>query len=236
MFAFLFVLSNLNFMVAHAATLTVPAGGDLQAAILAAQPGDTIIVEAGATFSGTFHLPLKAGDEYVTIQSSRLAELPEGQRVSPSQSHLMPKIVTPGLGNPALHTVPGAHHYRILGIEFAPADADTFTYELITLGEQGESQDTLDEVPHHLTFDRCYIHAFPEQALKRGVTLNSAHTDITNSYISGFKATGQDTQAILGWNGPGPFRIINNYLEAAGENVMFGSADPSIPGLVPSDI
>ena len=32
---------------ADAATLTVNAGGDLQAAINAAQPGDTILVQAG---------------------------------------------------------------------------------------------------------------------------------------------------------------------------------------------
>src|SRR6185503_719188 len=36
--------------------------------------------------------------------------------------------------------------------------------------------------------------------------------------------------------GPGPYRIINNYLEAAGENVMFGGADPSIPDLIPSNL
>ncbi|HSE97251.1 MAG TPA: hypothetical protein VLD57_03205, partial [Blastocatellia bacterium] len=47
---------------------------------------------------------------------------------------------------------------------------------------------------------------------------------------------GFDTQAIAGWNGPGPFKIVNNYLEGAGENVMFGGADPAIPNLVPSDI
>src|SRR6185295_19787625 len=39
-----------------------------------------------------------------------------------------------------------------------------------------------------------------------------------------------------GWNGPGPFQIENNYLEAAGENLLFGGSDPSIPDLVPSDI
>jgi hypothetical protein len=45
-----------------------------------------------------------------------------------------------------------------------------------------------------------------------------------------------DSQAIAGTNGPGPFVIENNYLEAAGENILFGGADPYIPNLVPSDI
>jgi hypothetical protein len=49
-------------------------------------------------------------------------------------------------------------------------------------------------------------------------------------------AVGQDSQAICGWNGPGPFTIDNNYLEAAGENLLIGGADPAIPQLVPSDI
>src|SRR5690606_35569096 len=31
-------------------------------------------------------------------------------------------------------------------------------------------------------------------------------------------------------------RIINNHLEAAGENILFGGADPKIPDLVPSNI
>src|SRR6059058_5987902 len=38
------------------------------------------------------------------------------------------------------------------------------------------------------------------------------------------------------WNGPGPFHILNNYLEAAGENIFFGGSTPAIPGLVPSNI
>jgi hypothetical protein len=66
--------------------------------------------------------------------------------------------------------------------------------------------------------------------------VNSRSTEILNSYIADIKAVGQDSQAIAGWNGPGPFAIINNYLEAAGENVLFGGADPAIAGLVPQDI
>src|SRR4029079_19590158 len=66
--------------------------------------------------------------------------------------------------------------------------------------------------------------------------LNSAATTIVNSYISDIKSKQSDAQAIAGWNGPGPFTIENNYLEASGENVLFGGADPSIANLVPSDI
>ena len=57
-----------------------------------------------------------------------------------------------------------------------------------------------------------------------------------NSYISDIKAVNADSQAINGYNGAGPFTIENNYLEAAGENVLFGGADPAVTNLVPSDI
>ena len=54
--------------------------------------------------------------------------------------------------------------------------------------------------------------------------------------LADFKEVGADSQALAGWNGPGPFKIVNNYLEGAGENLMFGGSDPSIVNLVPSDI
>jgi nitrous oxidase accessory protein NosD len=53
-----------------AATLTVNAGGDLQAAIDAAHPGDTIVLQAGATFNGPFRLRVKNGSTPITIRSS----------------------------------------------------------------------------------------------------------------------------------------------------------------------
>ncbi len=71
---------------------------------------------------------------------------------------------------------------------------------------------------------------------KRGIALNSGSTTIRNSYISDIKAFGQESQAIAGWNGTGPYTIENNYLEAAGVNILFGGADPAIQELVPSDI
>ncbi|HVG20884.1 MAG TPA: hypothetical protein VNI02_17685, partial [Blastocatellia bacterium] len=45
-------------------TITVPAGGDFQAALNGARPGDTIVLQAGATYitsSDGFVLPNKSG-------------------------------------------------------------------------------------------------------------------------------------------------------------------------------
>ena len=48
-----------------------------------------------------------------------------------------------------------------------------------------------------------------------------------------FNDVGFDSQAINGWTGPGPLLIENNYLEGAGENVIFGGADPSVDRTAP---
>ncbi|MBA2731330.1 MAG: hypothetical protein H0U54_00405, partial [Acidobacteria bacterium] len=103
----LFLLAGMT-NSARAATFTVPAGGDLQGAINSAQPGDVIILEAGASFTGSFILPSKPATGWITIQSSALAQLPEGERVTPAQSALMPKLISPGQGLSALKTAAGA--------------------------------------------------------------------------------------------------------------------------------
>src|SRR5262245_31615011 len=51
-------------------TVPVPAGGGLQGAIDASQPGDTILLIPGATYKGIFKLPVKGGSSYVTIRSA----------------------------------------------------------------------------------------------------------------------------------------------------------------------
>jgi hypothetical protein len=217
-----------------ASRIVVGARGDLQRSLNLAKPGDTIILEAGAVFTGPFTLPFKRGAGYITIQSSRLSELPKDKRVSPSNAALMPKLVSPGSNQPVIYTAPSAHHYQFIGIEIAPVNATVVVSDLIKLGDG--NQTSLDAVAHDLILDRCYIHGFPTQDVKRGVALNSGEASIINSYISDIHGIGYDTQAICGWNGPGPYHIINNYLEAAGENLMFGGADPAVLNLVPADI
>ena len=224
---------------ADAATINVNAGGNLQAALNSAQPGDTIVLQAGASFTGPFTLPNKgASQEWITVRTST----PDSSlaastgRVSPADASMMPKLLSAGFGAAALQTAPGAHHWRLIGLEIRPSNPAALIYDLVKLGDGSADQDTPEEVPHHLILDRCLVTAFPNQTLKRGISLQSAETTITGCYVAGFKSAEQDAQAVAGWNGPGPFHVVNNYLEASGENLVFGGAPPSVPGLVPSDI
>jgi hypothetical protein len=216
-------------------TWNVPAGGDLQATINNAQPGDTILLQAGATFTGAFVLPVKSGNAFITIRSSAADALLPGPdtRIDPSYAGLLPKIKSV-TSEPAIRTLPGAHHYRLMFLEF-PATYQGY-YDIMQLGDGSNAQNTLSMVPYELVLDRVYVHGDPIYGQKRGIALNSAATTIRNSYIAEIRAIGQDSQAIGGINGPGPFTIVNNYVEAAGENILFGGADPGIPNLVPSDI
>ncbi|MCP9493809.1 MAG: right-handed parallel beta-helix repeat-containing protein [Pyrinomonadaceae bacterium MAG19_C2-C3] len=218
-------------------TIKLTAKDDLQRTINAARPGDTIVLPAGATFTGSFTLPDKgAGENWITFLSSDAALLSEGVRVTPSDAARMPKLVTPGRGEPVLRTQAGAHHYRFVGLEFTPASRAAVAHDLILFGDGSSAQTTLAQMPHHLVLDRCFVHGTTAGTMKRGVSLNSSQTTIVNSYFADFKAHGQDTQAIAGWNGSGNYLIENNYLEASGYPVMFGGSDVHVPDLVPSDI
>ncbi len=215
-------------------TLPVAKGGDLQGALRAAQPGDVIVLEPGAIFQGNFGLPRKAGTGWIVVRSGAPDDKlpPPGTRVTPGLAPLMPKLVSPN-SNPALYTEPGAHHYRFIGIEFTTAPTVKDTYSIVAFGgDQTAEADT----PRDLILDRCYVHGQPETMSRRGVLLNGASSAVIDSHVSEIHAAGADSQAILGYNGPGPFKIVNNYLEASTENIMFGGADPRIRDLVPSDI
>jgi len=210
--------------------ITVPAGGDFQAALSAAQLGDEIVLQAGATYSGPFTLPSKSGSGWIIVRSSASSLPPPGTRVGPEDAANMARILAPTDSTPALQTDAAAHHYRFIGIEFT---SPVYTFNLVQLGwfETDSSQ-----LPHDIIVDRCYVHPEPTKGGRRGVSLNGNSMAVIDSYVSDFKEVGSDSQAVFGFNGFGPFKIVNNYLEAASENILFGGAAPRIGNLVPSDI
>src|SRR6266508_6843058 len=75
-------------------TINVGAGGDVQAAINQARPGDVIKLQAGATFIGNFRLPNKSGSEWIVIRSSAADKdlPPPGTRINPTKNAMMPKL------------------------------------------------------------------------------------------------------------------------------------------------
>lgn len=233
----------LNSVKVAGATLTVPSTAypTIQSAINAANPGDTIVLQAGVTFVEAVVLKYKPGNDYITIQSSALSNLPPaGQRVSPSDAPNMPKIVPPSSGDAAISTEitsnGPAHHYKLIGIEIAQANDNQLLYNLVSLGDGGQTQNTLNKVAHNFIIDRCYIHGTTNGRMSRAIGLNSAETTIINSYISEIHNVGIEAQGICGWNGPGPFLIENNYIEASTQGLMFGGAEPHIHNLVPQNI
>jgi hypothetical protein len=212
-------------------TIHVKAGGDLQAAIDEAHPGDQIELEPGATYQGPFRLRPKDGDGWIQVGSTAPpARLAAGTHVTPAGASSMPKLIASA--GSVITAEPASHHYRLVGLEIAPADG-VFLHELVQLGRE---ETRVSDLPHHIIIDRCYLHGDRQRGARRGVAMNSRDTAVVHSYLSDFKEVGADSQAIAGWNGAGPFTIADNYLEAAGENVLFGGADPAIADLVPADI
>ena len=216
-----------------AATITVNSGGNLQTALNTAQPGDTILLQAGATFTGNFTLPVKSGASYITVRSSASdAALPgTGVRITTSYASLLPKIRAAGTLY-AIRTAAGAHHWRFQFVEIVGNSSGNT--DIVKIGTGSETSTAAH--PYQIVFDRVWIHGHATAGAKRGIALNGGDTTVRNSRITDIFLSGTETQALAGWNGSGPFLIENNYLSAAGVNVMFGGTDPKIANLVPSDI
>ncbi len=217
--------------------------GDFQKALREAVSGDVIELQAGAVYEGPFVLGTHAGPGWVTIISSVNPQNPlppAGTRVTPRHASAMASLVS--ATGAVIRTDPGAARYRFVGIEIrpvapegAPGSVRDRARVLTNLVLLSAADNDAEDMPHHIVFERSYLHGDPVQGTRRGIVMNGAHMALIDSHLSDFKST-EDSQAVAGWEGTGPFLIRNNYLEAAGENVMFGGADPRVKGRIPSDI
>jgi hypothetical protein len=222
--------------------VNVNAGGDLQAALDNAQCGDTIELQAGATFTGQFTVPAKNCDinHWIWIRTSAPdSALPaEGQRATPcyagvaslvgrpqyscgNPQNVMAKVQNQAAGNGPLLFADGANYYRFIGLEVTrPAGTPGEARLMVGYG-------TAD----HIVVDRSWLHGAPQDETYAGLTLNGmTNVAVVDSYFSDFHCiagTSQCTDAHAVSGGvsdtqDGPFKIEDNFLEAAGEAVLFG--------------
>jgi Putative Ig domain len=242
-----YVQSALADTLAPGSTISVSAGGNLQSALDAAQCGQTIALQAGATFSGQFTVPAIVCDDahWIIIRTSSpdSALPPEGSRITPcyagvaslpgrpsfacpSTNNVMAKIVFTGTGGEPILLASGANHIRFLGLEITRSSPGNVIYDLV-LPQNGGPVD-------HLVFDRVWIHGTAQDETTRGIALSgTTYVAVVDSFFSDFHCiaiTGScgDAQTMatgLGDLPMGPYKIVDNFLEAAGENLMFGGGE-----------
>jgi hypothetical protein len=240
--------------------LTVDAGQDFQTALNLARRGDIIQLAADATFQGPFELPAKPpGAEWVYVVSSALSRLPgPGNRLNPDLGGAcglegalpcgvtpnaaladLPRIMSGGdVPHRWLATAHGADRYRFIGIEFRTTPGEQvglgirLTQTLAMADHVTVAQKTSD-----IIFDRCLMRgARTAPFAGRAIALNGNRHAVINSYLSDWVDDDSDTQAVLVHGYAATFAVINNYLEATGENVYTDNVE-LVDGVVhtPSD-
>src|SRR5205807_2106177 len=107
----------------------------------------------------------------------------QAQPVLPAQPQVfLDTTYTPPSGQ--IIAVPGAHHFRFIGIEFAPTPGTVVNLD--SLIELGSGETDAAAVPHDIVFDRCYIHGDPAGGGVRGIFMDAASSAVIDSYLSGF--------------------------------------------------
>lgn len=239
----IYIQSTLAETPAPGHSIHVNAAGDLQGALNNASCGDTIELQAGASFAGTFTLPAKSCDDvhwiYIRTSASDSALPPEGIRLTPcyagvaslpgrpdfhctSTTNVMARVVMIQRNSSGpLLLAPGANHYRLIGLEITRILGNGPAVNLISAEANAD----------HIILDRVWLHGTPHDETRRGILLSGVTTAaIVDSYFSDFHCTSStgtctDSQTIAGGSSTfpgGPYKIVDNFLEAASECILFG--------------
>lgn len=250
-----YVNSTMADTPAHGTVHLVSTPAALQATLNSAQCGDTISLAAGTTFTGSFVFPAKPCDDghWIVVRTSAPdTALPsEGTRLTPcyagvgslpgrpafscsSTKNVMAKIAFHEIGSGPMVFASGANHYRFIGLEVTRTLPKATVYNLVST-EKGSPAD-------HIVLDRMWIHGTAQDETTRGVMLSgTTNFAVVDSFFSDFHCVAisgacGDSQAIAGGLGDqaqGPFRIVNNFLESAGENIIFGGGEAAV---TPADV
>jgi hypothetical protein len=223
----------------------VNAGGDFQAALNNASCGDTIQLQAGATFGGVFKFPNKSCDDahWIVVRTSAPDSSlpPEGTRITPCFAGIGSLPGRPAFSCAAPHNVlaklifvnktgfgpvvfaSGANHYRLIGLEVTRSTGTGYISELISPDVAAPAD--------HIVLDRLWVHGTAHEETARGIYVAGlVSVSIVDSYFTDFHCvsltgTCTDAQAIGGGGGnfpAGPIKIVNNFLEGAAENISLG--------------
>ena len=247
------VASSMADTPAPGSVLLVNNGDDLQGALNRAQCGDTVQLQAGAAFTGTFRFPaLNCDDNHWIIvrTSSPDSVLPvEGKRLTPcyagvaslpgrpqypcnNPQNVLVKLVAGKVGAVIFQT--GANHYRLTGLELTRPTSTKGAVSLISVDRGGTA--------NHIVLDRSWVHGTAQDETDAGFKLSGInYAAVVDSYFSDFHCTAKtgscmEAHAVSGGIGnyqDGPYKIENNFLESSGQAILFGGGAAT---MTPADI
>lgn len=190
------------------------------AAVRSAAPGTVLELATGGDFAG---LVVPDGRHGLTIcgATDGLATVWDRDRQSPLRVGL------------------GCTDLRISRLRFATRPGPGILYGQLVLGYSADGQRearTVDELPNRVAIHDCEFAGDPEASTRYAILANARHLSIDRCKIDEIHEPGADSQGILATNTPGPIRIRENTIRAAGENVMLGGSNPTIVGVQIADV
>jgi hypothetical protein len=246
----LYMASALSATPSPGKAIAVHAGDNLQAAIDSASCGDRLELQAGAVFSGNLRFPQKPCDDghWITVRTNSPDSSlpPEGTRLKPCFAGVSSLPARPDFHCPAAHNVlvklefnknsgvgpliflSGANHYRFIGLEVTRAPGNSVDYALTGTVDGAQAD--------HLIFDRVWMHGTPGDETTRAIAMvGMSYVAVVDSFFTDFHCiavTGTCTDAqVISDNGgrtpSGVIKIMNNFLEASGQSILFGGGGAS---------
>ena len=232
------IMVNVSDMSPPTRIIQVNSIAELLTAYNTAVGGEHIVIPAGTTLIGEIALPARNFSDYVTIRSSAL--MPSLlDRVSPAQAGLVTLQAPYGNGIP-LRIQNGATKLRFAGLKFQPKYIPDVngpsTYYLVQIGEAFTQTSTTTN-PSKIIFEHCVINPPDDVNVVHGILNDGYKVSILASWLGNIKTFGgQDSQAVVSFDGKGAHVYNNTFFEAASENIMYGGAVPSIDGLTSTNI
>lgn len=250
---FVIFISGLLFS-AKGATIIVPPGGNIQAAINTAQCVDTIILQDGGTYETpadfvAYRLPAKGCTTDIWIRRSGPIP-PDGTPVTLADRASMPKLVVKK-GSGFFEADPKAGHYRLSGLWFTNKLNGTTT-QLLSNGniERTDPRDPGVDWPQNITIDHNWFNPaewdlYPDRNLCSSVNtaigMVGINVTIRDNVMKGFGAkygsglgadqpqcgsVPLDGESVLIGTAPGPMLVDNNQMEEWFVAFFIGGGDP----------
>lgn len=147
-----------------------------------------------------------------------------------------------GLGQFAVYaTVNGlavpTNGFRFVGFDFGVDASLGAVSHLVQAGSgDGAIQNKASQCASNIGFDRCYFNGHAGSEIRHTLELHCKYGYAVDSLWgeNNFVINYSDSQPLTMYNGPGPFRVVNNQLTGGVENVIIGGA--ASPCGAPSDI